>query len=292
MEILINELSIHEQFSSVDDFASSLIDTIRMYQAIPDKKFTISKKSDVWSYKPTKQDTLNDILNIKGNDKITKFKSVLSSFITKEPFWDLNQKHSDTDEYICEHTSEKSNYSIAEACERDQLVLSFSSETFTICEISVCKNNSNNYCIKNFYSKYNFLDYLINAEPEYFIYFCQKQFENHKVDFVSKNNNYQIGEFLDSLNKTEKIDVINEIKKMILDYLDNAQPLPENISRHLRDSIFELRVNFRNKICRLLYFYGSDNTIVFTHGFIKKTQKTPNSEINRAVSLREEYQNI
>ncbi len=77
MKILINELSLHEQFNSVDDFILSLIDTIKMHQVILDSKFEISRISTLWSFKPTNEKSLNDILKIKANDKITKFKSVL-----------------------------------------------------------------------------------------------------------------------------------------------------------------------------------------------------------------------
>ncbi len=292
MQILINELSLHEQFNSIDDFALSLIDIIKMYQVIIlNNQFEISKISNLWSFKPTTQKSLHDILKIKANDKITKFKSVLASFTQKEPFWDIDPKHLNTDEYICKCTSKKSGYSIAESCERDKLVLSFSSTNFIDNEISVCKNNNNNYSIRNFYSKDNFLDYLINNDTNYLILFCQQRFENHKVDFVTTNGNYKIEEFFNSLTSDEKASVITDVKKMILDYLDNENPLPENISKHLRDNIFELRGSLKDKIFRLLYFYGSDNTIIFTHGFIKKTQKTPSGEIDKAIRFREMHMN-
>lgn len=289
MEILINELSLHEQFDSIDAFALSLIDTIKMYKAIPNSKFKISRISNLWNFKPTNDKSLNDILTIKANDKITKFKSVLASFIQSEPFWDFNQRHLNTDKYICGCTSKESGYSIAESCERDKLVLSFSSINFTNNEISVSKNNMNNYSIKNFYSKDNFLDYLVNNDKNYLILFCQKRFENYKVNFVTKNGNYQIEVFLNSLTSDEKICVVTNIKRMILDYLDNKNPLPENISKYLRDNIFELRVSLANKIFRLFYFYGDNKTIIFTHGFIKKTQKTPKEEITKAIELRQVY---
>jgi phage-related protein len=52
------------------------------------------------------------------------------------------------------------------------------------------------------------------------------------------------------------------------------------------DGIFELRVNFETKIARSFYFYESERRLIFTHGFVKKTQKTPRAEIMRARSIR------
>lgn len=41
---------------------------------------------------------------------------------------------------------------------------------------------------------------------------------------------------------------------------------------------------------RVLWFYGAGNRIIIcTHGFIKKSQKTPQKEINRAISIKEQY---
>ena len=38
-----------------------------------------------------------------------------------------------------------------------------------------------------------------------------------------------------------------------------------------------------------IYFFYDGRRIVLTHGFIKKTQKTPPAEIKRAKGYREEY---
>ena len=38
-----------------------------------------------------------------------------------------------------------------------------------------------------------------------------------------------------------------------------------------------------------LYFFYVDRKIILTHGFIKKTQKTPRQEIDRAKKYREDY---
>ena len=59
----------------------------------------------------------------------------------------------------------------------------------------------------------------------------------------------------------------------------------------LEDGIFELRAQAGNNISRVLYFFMLGNQAVLTHGFIKKTQKTPAREIKRAKKMRDEYVN-
>jgi len=66
-------------------------------------------------------------------------------------------------------------------------------------------------------------------------------------------------------------------------------PIKENLSKHLEDGIFELRTSFPNKIARSIYFYQKGAKIILTHGFIKKTEKTPRKEIKRAKELRSFY---
>lgn len=65
--------------------------------------------------------------------------------------------------------------------------------------------------------------------------------------------------------------------------------LREPYSKPLTDGIFELRMKVGSNISRVLYFFVVDNKIVLTHGFIKKTQKTPPAEIDRAKRYRADY---
>lgn len=60
-------------------------------------------------------------------------------------------------------------------------------------------------------------------------------------------------------------------------------------SEHLDDGIFELRTKQGTNIVRNLYFFFVGNKIIITHGFRKKTQKTPPEEIIRAKKYRKEY---
>ncbi len=69
----------------------------------------------------------------------------------------------------------------------------------------------------------------------------------------------------------------------------NGNDLREPESKHLEDGIFELRAKVGSDISRVLYFFVIGQRIILTNGFIKKKQKTPKAEIERAKRYREDY---
>ena len=66
--------------------------------------------------------------------------------------------------------------------------------------------------------------------------------------------------------------------------------LREPYSKSLDDGIFEIRAKQGNNITRVLYFFYIGNKIILTNGFVKKSQKTPPSEIDLAKKYRAEYE--
>ena len=69
---------------------------------------------------------------------------------------------------------------------------------------------------------------------------------------------------------------------------ENGQDLREPYSKFLVDGIFELRVKFGSDDARMLYFFIIEKRIIVTNGFVKKTQKTPRSELAKAMGYRDE----
>lgn len=66
---------------------------------------------------------------------------------------------------------------------------------------------------------------------------------------------------------------------------DNGTRLPDNITKHIDDGIWELRPGNN----RVLYFFFKNNTFVLLHHFRKKTQKTPRPEIEKAKTERADF---
>lgn len=118
--------------------------------------------------------------------------------------------------------------------------------------------------------------------------------EKFEVVFANYYNKLPFVEFLDSLNKTDRAEVLALIEEF-RELKSKNQTLPKSISKYLKDGIFELRVKHSNTISRSLYFYLENKKIIFTNGFIKKTEKTPSNEIEKALKYKnyfiKEYKN-
>ncbi len=69
----------------------------------------------------------------------------------------------------------------------------------------------------------------------------------------------------------------------------NGNLVREPYSKYIDDGIFELRCKVGSDISRVMYFFYVGKKIVMTNGFVKKTQKTPKSEINLAKKYRDDY---
>lgn len=107
-----------------------------------------------------------------------------------------------------------------------------------------------------------------------------------EVEFYEKENGDQPArDFLLSLDRKMRAKMTDTIK--ILE--DNGYELREPYSKALSDGIFELRAKFGSDISRVMYFFYVDQHIILTNGFIKKTQKTPQAEIERAKKYRDDY---
>lgn len=63
--------------------------------------------------------------------------------------------------------------------------------------------------------------------------------------------------------------------------------------KKLNRDIWEFRTRYGGNTYRLLAFWDNEtgNLVIATHGFMKKTQKTPENEIAKAEALRNEYLN-
>ena len=92
------------------------------------------------------------------------------------------------------------------------------------------------------------------------------------------------GEFMAGLTvkEPEKIDY----GLVLLKTLDR---LPAKFVKHIRDGLYELRTEYNGNIYRVFLIFDEGKIVVLFNGFQKKTQKTPASEITKALKIKEEY---
>jgi len=51
-------------------------------------------------------------------------------------------------------------------------------------------------------------------------------------------------------------------------------------------NLWEARMSLSGRACRFLGFWDKGALIILTHGFMKKSQKTPDQEIRKALEYR------
>jgi phage-related protein len=102
-----------------------------------------------------------------------------------------------------------------------------------------------------------------------------------KVEFLE-----EAAEFLDELDEKVRDKLIYNITKA---RFSNDKVL----FKKLTDEIWEFRTLFNKSHYRLFAFWDkSDKTetvVISTHGLIKKTDKTPQADLDKAERLRKEY---
>lgn len=106
------------------------------------------------------------------------------------------------------------------------------------------------------------------------------------VDFYKTLNELcPVQSFLDSVD----IKMRAKLLRLVSLLEENGNDLREPYSKPLGNGIFELRAIQGNNIARILYFFVTGNRVILTNGFIKKTRRTPRSEIHTAVKYRKDY---
>ena len=94
-----------------------------------------------------------------------------------------------------------------------------------------------------------------------------------------------VEEFIKSLDEETQDKFI--LKQQLLEDLGPQLRYPH--TDHIGEGIFELRFKGKEGQVRVLFFFFYGKRIIFTHGFVKKTQKTPRKEIEIALKRRKDF---
>lgn len=108
----------------------------------------------------------------------------------------------------------------------------------------------------------------------------------NKITFVYANKK-EFEKFLKSLPEKDAAKLLMTIKVISDNGLSVAAEM--QWTKKIDDNLFEIRSRFSNNSVRAIYFYKEENKYVITHGFKKKSMKTPKKEIARAKSIRDNY---
>jgi phage-related protein len=78
-----------------------------------------------------------------------------------------------------------------------------------------------------------------------------------------------------------------------LELIEDIQKIPETYLKQMEntDGLYEIRVQQGSDIFRIFCFFDQGQLVILMNGFQKKSQKTPKKEIDKALKIKEEYEN-
>jgi phage-related protein len=74
-----------------------------------------------------------------------------------------------------------------------------------------------------------------------------------------------------------------------LDLLVSQERVSKKFVKFVKDDIYELRSEYEGNIYRIFFIFDKGMIVVLFNGFQKKTQKTPESEIRKAIEIKNMY---
>lgn len=105
------------------------------------------------------------------------------------------------------------------------------------------------------------------------------------IFYTKADGTAPVNDFLYKLSKKMHAKALKELGALS----QYGNQLREPYTKYIGDGLFELRIKVGTDISRILYFYSKEKMIVLTNGFIKKTDRTPWSEILKAKRYRNDF---
>lgn len=108
--------------------------------------------------------------------------------------------------------------------------------------------------------------------------------------YQRENAEIPVLDFLENLEPKIRAKAFLEIELLEEHGTSLPEPYVKPIKGKKYKGLYELRIKFSTNIARIFYFIYVGKKIVLLSGFIKKSQKTPVAELNRALRYKEDYE--
>lgn len=286
MKVVFNDYSLDGQFQSTEDFTEYaervLLDILQVMQ---DCEIPLLSSYDTYSRMVTNEMSLNDLLYMSSNNPVITSLKLSIIKLAYEPYWDDDVKTCKDTVYGYPIQNVAEPNCFTEAIARKNAMLSVPELSEFDQLFFECIEDKNRIRITNIKNKNELLDtYLYETKDIVYVinnYGFAIDAELVKVDgkcFAEES-------LLDTGIKEEDCWKIVEAIKWVADGIMNNQS--SHYSKHVSEDIYELRVDLSSSKTYRLFFVIKEG-IKFLNGFIKKTQKTPKSEIDRAKSIRKQ----
>lgn len=114
---------------------------------------------------------------------------------------------------------------------------------------------------------------------------------DYEVEFYQRENgDVPVMDFLLSLQPKLRAKAYSEIELLKNHGPALREPYVKPIKGNKNKGIYELRIKFATDISRIFYFSFQANTFILLNGFIKKSNNTPERELERARKYKIDYE--
>jgi phage-related protein len=107
--------------------------------------------------------------------------------------------------------------------------------------------------------------------------------------YIKENGRIPVQDFLFSITPKLRAKAFSDIELLKNMGPDLKEPFVKPIKGKQNKGLYELRIKFSGDIARIFYFTYYNGRYILLHGFIKKSIKTPQMEIDRARMYMEDY---
>lgn len=89
----------------------------------------------------------------------------------------------------------------------------------------------------------------------------------------------------------EQNEKVQEKFDYVMTVIRSVDRVPEKFLKYMTgtDGLYEMRIEYGSNIYRVFCFFDEGQLVILLNGFQKKSQKTPNKEIEKAERLKKEY---
>jgi phage-related protein len=79
----------------------------------------------------------------------------------------------------------------------------------------------------------------------------------------------------------------------VIEAIETFERIPSNYLKSIKGTkgLYEARIKLGTDIWRVFCFFDEGRLVILLNGFVKKSQKTPQKEIDKAIHLMESYYN-
>ena len=288
MEIVLNDYSLNGQFESTEDFVLWIhAEWKKLFDHLLENKIPVYKKSDFYSRKITEAETIQDILRQTGDPLLYEIRSFIVNAAFSKPYWDEEGvgRTDLSNAYKCLCDDDLPNC-FSEAIERDKVILSVKNEEF-IDEFYPYSKNEEHGKLINVVEYNSFLRWLLTSSSRDVRYVFENYRFERKIKFAEVSGKCYAQETIlqNNLTVDDKIHVLLNISELIRGLSTGTK---NRFWDKLSDEIFEYRISISaGREFRLLFVQSE--AIIFLNGFVKKEQKTPHYEIERAKRIKRDY---